>query len=160
MRISHDMSRRASRKLFHGLFQKAVEERMMTIRVVLGFALLATVLVAPAVGQMTAQDWVDKSNAFLNQSNYEGAIQAYDTAIELDPNDVEAWNNKGNVLAVQGKYDDAFQAFDRAIKLKPDLAMAWYNKGNAFGQQGKCDDAIKCYDKAIELNPNYIEAWS
>ena len=39
-----------------------------------------------------AAGWDDKGNALKTQGRYDEAINAYNEAIRLDPNDIEAWN--------------------------------------------------------------------
>lgn len=107
--------------------------------------------------------------ALYNQGKYDEAIQAYDKAIRLDPQNAGAWYNKGIVLYEQGKYNEAINASDKAIeciKLNPILyagrplaAEVWTNKGVALKRQGKYDEAIQALDKAIELNPNSASDW-
>ncbi len=58
---------------------------MMNVGAVLGFILLAISLFGPALGQQTAADWLDKGYALDVQGRYDEAIQAYDKAIELNP---------------------------------------------------------------------------
>jgi len=110
-------------------------------------------------GPSTATDLINKGYALDSQGKYDEAIQAYDEAIEIDPQYVGAWINKGSALYSQGKYDEAVQAFDEAIEINPQFAEVWYNKGSALHAQGKYDDAIKAFDETIRLNPDYAEAW-
>ncbi|HOI20250.1 MAG TPA: tetratricopeptide repeat protein [Methanothrix soehngenii] len=42
------------------------------------------VLCAPAFGQTTANDWIDKGNALGLQGKFDEAIQAFDKAEELE----------------------------------------------------------------------------
>ena len=119
---------------------------------------MLAVLCMPAIG-MTANDWVEKGNAFFYQSKYNGAIKTYDKAIEIDPRLEVAWNNKGQALRAIGKYDEAIKAFDKAIEINPQDADAWHNKGNALLSLRKYEEAIKAFDKAIEINPQDAKAW-
>ena len=122
--------------------------------------LMLLLICISASGQQTAADWVDKGLDLDEQGKYYEAMQAYDMAIAIDPQDVVAWNNKGDVLRLQGKYDEAIEALDKAIKIDPELAVAWYNKGLARDNQGKYDEAIEAYDEAIKLDPQYALAWN
>ena len=68
-------------------------------------------LCTPAFGQTTAEDLLDQGNALLNQSKYDEAIQAFDKAIQLKPDFVDAHFAKGVDLNMQGKHDEANQPF-------------------------------------------------
>jgi tetratricopeptide (TPR) repeat protein len=54
---------------------------------------------------------------FMNQGKYEDAIEAFDSAINSDPQYVEAWYNKGLALQSLGRHDEANAAFARAKEL-------------------------------------------
>jgi tetratricopeptide (TPR) repeat protein len=48
------------------------------------FLMTLAVLCAPAFGQTTANDWIDKGNALGLQGKFDEAIQAFDKAEELE----------------------------------------------------------------------------
>jgi tetratricopeptide (TPR) repeat protein len=109
--------------------------------------------------QVTTKDWVDQGNALYDQGKYDEAVQAYDKAIEVNPENADTWYNKGLALERQNKYNEAIQAYDKAIELDPKDADAWSAKGAALNSQDKYDEAIQAYDKAIEIDPRYADAW-
>ena len=110
--------------------------------------------------QTTAKDWFDKGIALQEQGKYDEAVQAYNKAIEIDPQHASAWTNKGVALADQSEYDEAIQAYNKAIEIDPQHASAWTNKGVALNYQGKHDEAITAYEKAIEIDPQDASAWT
>jgi Flp pilus assembly protein TadD len=55
----------------------------------------------------------DKGVALTAQGKHDEAIQAYNKAIQLNPQYVEAWNNKGIALAAQGNYDQLSKLIKR-----------------------------------------------
>ncbi|HOC66163.1 MAG TPA: tetratricopeptide repeat protein, partial [Methanothrix soehngenii] len=65
------------------------------LKLILAFMVLLATVVMPAFGQQTAAEWLEKGNAFVMLSMYDEAIQAYDQAISIDPQDAYAWSNKG-----------------------------------------------------------------
>ena len=56
-----------------------------------------------------------KANALFNLERYEEAIEYYDKALAIDPNNAKAWYAKGYTLGKLGKYNEAIQAYDRVI---------------------------------------------
>ena len=46
------------------------------------------------------------------------AIECYDKAIRLDPEDYDTWLNKGNSLVKLERYEEAIECYDKAIRLK------------------------------------------
>jgi Flp pilus assembly protein TadD len=91
---------------------------MMKIWAVLGFVLLVTVLVVSALGQTTAQDWIDKGVAFAVYGNLDEAIRAFDRAIEINSQNVDAWHNKGVTLKLLGRTTEADAAFAKVKELE------------------------------------------
>jgi tetratricopeptide (TPR) repeat protein len=85
---------------------------------------LNIVLTTSSHCQQTSEDWNNKGNSLIAQSQYDEAIKAYDEAIRLDPGYATAWNNKGIALKKWGKYEEAVRAYDEAIRLDPDYASA------------------------------------
>jgi len=103
--------------------------------------------------------WTAKGNALYYQAKYDEALQAYEKAIELDPNSANAWTGKGNALAYLARYDESLQAYEKAIELNPNFSYAWTGKGTALAYLAKYDEALQAYEKAIELDPNFANAW-
>jgi len=131
---------------------------VMRLKIVI--ALIAIiVLYNPVFGQTTAEDWFNSGVALKEQLKYNTAIQAFDKAIELDPQYADAWSNKGVVLIAQGKFNEAVKAYDKAIELDPKSANSWTGKGNALEAQAKYDEALEAYEKAIEIDSQLTEAW-
>ena len=65
---------------------------------------------------------------------YDRAIQDYDRAIELDPNNAGAFNNRGNAYRDKEMYERAMQDYDRALQIDPNHARAIQNKRDLQSQ--------------------------
>ena len=96
----------------------------------------------------------NKGNSLYETGGNDLAIQNYNKAIELDPNDARFHYNKGNSLYNKEEYNLAIQNYDKAIELNPNDANFYSNKGNSLFKTGEYEQAIQNYDKAIELNSN------
>ncbi len=102
----------------------------------------------------------------MYQNKYDTALQAFDKAIEIDPQYVEAWAGMGWSLYGSGKYYEALQAYNMALELNPNYADAWAGTGFALlalrylaPPIDVVDRATAAFDRAIALDPNYGMAW-
>jgi len=80
-----------------------------------------------------ARAWRNLGMALRGAQYTTKAIEAYDIAISLEPDDV--WNdhvNRGNALSDIGKFEDALQAYDRASSLTTDHGEIYYNRGIVY----------------------------
>ena len=108
---------------------------------------------------LAARAW--SSIAYLTQDKSpKDGILAYDQAIRLKPDLVEAYNNRGNAKGALGRHEAAIADHDEAIRLKPDLAVAYSNRGAAKAALGRHDDAVADYDEAIRLKPDLAGAYN
>jgi tetratricopeptide (TPR) repeat protein len=58
----------------------------------------------------------------------EKALEPYDKALELNPNDIMSLNNKGVELSRQKRYRDAIECFDKIVEMDSEDATALNNK--------------------------------
>jgi tetratricopeptide (TPR) repeat protein len=103
--------------------------------------------------------WSGKGTALAKLGRYNESFEAFDKAIELNPQTVAfVWLSKGEALNESKRYDEAVKAYDKVIDLSPESAtipsaLACCSKGDALLAWGKYDEAVKAYDKAIEQYP-------
>jgi tetratricopeptide (TPR) repeat protein len=88
------------------------------------------------------------------------AVNAYQEAVALSPQDAEAHSNLGVTLQELGRLDEAEASYTQAIALKPDYAEAHYNLGVTLQELGRLDEAAVSFKQAIALKPNFAEAHS
>jgi len=118
----------------------------------------------PSKNAKGVYDFLNEGIRLASIRNYRGAIQEYDRALAINPDDANAWYNRGLALgklgryAELGQYAEAVVSFDKAIAINPDFAEAWYNRGLALGELGRHAEAIASFDKAIAINPDYTGA--
>jgi tetratricopeptide (TPR) repeat protein len=87
------------------------------------------------------------------QGEYDEAIAAFRTAIQIEPGRAVAHYNLGVALFQQGKLDEAIATWRVATRLNPDDATAHSSLGIALATQGRWDEAIAERRAAIRLNP-------
>ena len=98
--------------------------------------------------------------AYSEKGEQDRAIQEYDKAISIKPNEAKYYSNRGVAYNEKGGQDRAIQDFDKAISINPDKADYYSNRGNAYSGKGEYDRAIQDHDKAISINPNKADYYS
>jgi tetratricopeptide (TPR) repeat protein len=90
---------------------------------------------------------------------YTKAIDAYNKAIALKPDDAAYHNNYALVLARAKKMDEAKTELTKAAELEPAAAgKYYYNLGAVLMNTGQSAAAEDFFKKAIEADPNYAPA--
>ena len=63
-------------------------------------------------------DWIGNGDALKSAGKFDEAIQSYDKAIELDPQNTQAWYDKGTALSALGRTTEASEAFTKAANVQ------------------------------------------
>jgi tetratricopeptide (TPR) repeat protein len=113
----------------------------------------------PVSPEIPPKTYCDLGRFKRKQGDLDGALAAFDKAIEIDPADAVAYNNRGLVKQSKGNIAEALADFDRAIELKPDLASAFNNRGEVKRAKGDWAGAMADYNRAIELSPEMAVAY-
>ena len=92
------------------------------------------------------------------RGSYTKALEAYRTALELNPNHHPAINNMAVILEDQGKYAEAMGLCMRSLALNPRAPVSYLNVGDLYTDLHDLDRAGRWYDRALELDPDYAPA--
>lgn len=87
------------------------------------------------------------------------AMNAYDRAAELGPDDAAIHVGRGHVLAQLGRNPEAVECADRAIALDPRMAVAHSNRAQVLNALDRPDEALESAERAVALAPRLINAW-
>ncbi|ABW68221.1 tetratricopeptide repeat protein [Desulfosudis oleivorans] len=105
-----------------------------------------------------ARPWSNLGMALQIAGNSEAALQAFQKAIALDPNHMEAHNNSGFILRELGRPKEAIKFFRRALEINPAYADAHYNLGLAFFDLKDMAQARTAFEQTLRVNPLYSKA--
>ncbi len=104
-------------------------------------------------------------NRYRASKNYENAINSYERALKLNPNDKET-----KLLLMQCKTELVSINRSKVIIAPPPNVLItpppeqihknWYSLGLKSLKEGSYEDAIRYFKKEIELNPSFRDAWS
>ena len=84
---------------------------------------------SPTPGQLTAGDFLLRGDAAFGEGRYEAAVDAYTSAIELEPGLATAYMKRGDAHANLGDDLAALADYDEAIELAPQLAETHARRG-------------------------------
>lgn len=106
-----------------------------------------------------ADAYNNRGNAYDDKGVYDKAIDDYNHAIELRPDEVVAYNNRGVTYSKIGDYRKAMKDYNQAIRIKPNYVEAYNNRGNVYSVMGDYQKAMDEYSYAISIRPDYAEAY-
>lgn len=92
------------------------------------------------------------------EERWEEAITAYQKAIGINPQYVEALANLGNVYRRQRQWANAITTLQHAWQLKPQSADIHNALGVTYKEHGDLETALKHYQQALTLSPQHAEA--
>ena len=86
-------------------------------------------------------------------NRYEAAIDDFNKALLLNPNEAQIYCAKGYAQAKLGKYEEAFLDFNKSIEMNPNNAYIYYLRGKIYIDLEKYDLAQKDLEKVLKLSP-------
>ena len=109
--------------------------------------------------EKTAEGWFQEGLRYdSSKDTYPLALEAYQKAVELDPNFGDAYVNMGNIYYRQELFVDAERCYRLAITCDPDHAKAYYNLGKTLDELDCTQEAGDCFQKSLEKDPDFSDA--
>lgn len=96
----------------------------------------------------------------LRDTDRDTAVQAFEEALRISPNFVEAYLNLGAIYLEQREPGKAIALYERALAVNADNVDVHFNLGRASSMKGDIERAIDSYERAIELDPQRAIAYS
>jgi arylsulfatase A-like enzyme/Tfp pilus assembly protein PilF len=100
--------------------------------------------------------------AYYHGGDFAKAMQSYDRALELDPDNASVLNNIGGVHLAQylsGRQEQEFvqaeRNFKKALESDPRLFSACNGLGILYRRTGRRDEAIAYWQKALAIKPDF-----
>lgn len=84
-----------------------------------------------------------------------GASDAIQTALRLEPNNVEVLQPAASIASTLGRLSESIELFERCVELDPLRVGALKSLGDRYRHAGRFDDAIAAYLQVQILNPGY-----
>ncbi|AFY95178.1 tetratricopeptide repeat protein [Chamaesiphon minutus] len=104
---------------------------------------------------------VDRGTEFYEVGNCQQALSAYDRAISLDPQCVDAYCGRGNARRYMGDYPGSWEDFSTAVELDPDRGIAYIGRALAACFKPQSDYRPNDdFERGKNLLPNPTDALS
>lgn len=143
----NDYSRQARFHLKNGELESAVEAYTKAIRHKKNTLFFTH---APSVYNNLGQ-------VYLQQAEYDKAIETFEKVIELKPDAIHAYINLATTYLKQSRPNQAIESCRKAIQIAPNIALSHYNLACAYAINTENVKAIDALSKAAELDPRIKE---
>jgi tetratricopeptide (TPR) repeat protein len=145
-------------------FNKALKENPTNIQALcgsanaqsgLGNAQEAQTLAEAALRQAPKSDYANytKAEVLLAAKDYAGALNFYNTTIDINTSYFPAYVGKSKAYNLLGDVKEAYKVLDNAIAAFPSSTELFLARGLLNNSKEKYSKALDDFDKAIKLNP-------
>jgi tetratricopeptide (TPR) repeat protein len=124
-----------------GQFTKAIDEFTKAVRI-----------------EKSARNYYNLAVSLQSADKWALAIEKFEAALALEPNNNELHRNKGIAEAHLGYKYQALNSFKRAIEINAEDDSAYLQIGIILYQNGRISDSIAYFKKSSELNPGSVQA--
>lgn len=101
---------------------------------------------------------MEKGRMFATLGKYKEALPAFEDALKINPNNVDALISKGIILAASNRREESIAYFDKALSIEPDNIVVLTHKATTCMIVKKYLEAKKCLELALKINPSYEPA--
>ena len=112
---------------------------------------------AKRVAGESAREWFDYGVS-VEQDDPNGARQAYQRALKIDPDFVDAYTNLGRLVHDAGDAKGATKFYAEVLRRNADDALAQYNMAVACEDLDDLASAREHYEKAVGIDPELADA--
>jgi len=89
----------------------------------------------------------------LTEDDYPAAVDAFNRALDLDPEFAEAYNQLAIAHYLSSEWDASMSACRQVLALMPTHFGAMAGLGHCYAHRGELPQAIDCYRRALVMNP-------
>ena len=94
----------------------------------------------------------------LHLKQYQEAVEAFERAITIEPDNFDVVDDEVTALAKEGKYSQAIEQLGHLIQEQGEFPDHFLRLGDLYSQIGDDPSAVRSYQRSLELHPGYLEA--
>ena len=95
----------------------------------------------------------EEAQAFLEDKDYDAALDCYDRLLRDRPEDTGTWFDRADVLVLLNRKEEALQSYRRVLDQDRANRRAWFERGNLLFGLGRLADAVDALREALRLDP-------
>ena len=111
-------------------------------------------------GKDLAWAYDNRGNAYLENKDYDHAVDDFNEAVRLNPKDTIGYDGRGLAYVSKNDYDRGIADFNKAMQIDPKFKWAYSNRGRVYRIKGDYDRAIADYGQALQIDSNFTEAYN
>lgn len=116
--------------------------------------LLAFVLILTTACGSNKKVTIEMAQAYLNDGNYEEAIEAYTALIEVDPNNIDLYMGRADAYVYTQKYQEAIADYTSVVGIDDAYIPAYSNRGVLYFTVDDLDNGEIDLNKVSTLASN------
>ena len=140
----------ANEKIVQGLFSTAPQKEIVNEA---RTAIEAAKALDPSIAEIYTSEGALK---FYVDWDWQGAVESYKKALELDPGNATIYIRYSSTLADVGRYKEALPLADKAVELDPVSISSLHNLGWTNLVASNFRKSTDAFGKALELHPDWI----
>ncbi len=106
-----------------------------------------------------ARYWFERGSALdADPERFDLAVEAYQRAIEIQPDFPDALTNLGNIYYYQGEMEKSKACYQKALSFHPNHIAANFNMANVLEEEGSLLQAIFYYKNTLTTDPLFADA--
>jgi len=121
-------------------------------------ASLLVVLLALPAAAAGYDEIFERGRSAMRARDFATATEAFQQAVDLRPDEVDAWFRLGLARSANDEDDAAIAAYRKAAEMDPQHAKARNNLGNVLFRRDAYEEALTWYTRALEIEPDYMLA--
>jgi len=103
--------------------------------------------------------WFLQGYALARQEQHAAAIESYQQALRISPEDEGSWLALGQSQSELGQTERATQSYRQALRYRPESAQAYLALADLYQRQGRSDLAIPNYRESVRYDPDAAQGW-
>lgn len=119
--------------------------------------ILLPVLLAACTTLPTSSEYLLRGDGYFQDGKPQKALEAYNRALELNPDNLEGYASRGAVYYFTGDYDNAEKDFLHVLSQNPYQVDAYTAYASTLAAKGDFQNALTVLNLALQLRPSKPE---